>query len=230
MTDFEKLKEICRVACHQRNACKPGFESLMQTSTVAGILKVWKENWQDVYESKYADIMAEKIAGVYADMRDEFNANNVFVNEPTDRGLLIVAPASQQAGQITVSGTAKCYIFGSGNVLAKDNAEVYCRDSQGMVTLCGHARGFFKDGQVQVRDFARAFGTFQGQCYNAAYILLRGGSVADHGHLEISAWNDAVVYADTRRKIDLHGDARILPLSKYVATPSQPTQKNNDQK
>lgn len=219
MNNFDRLKEICREACHQRNACKPGFAALMQTNSVAGILKVWRENWQDVYESKYADIMAREIAGVYADMRDDFIASLVFFNEPTDKGLLIVSAPEEP---ITVGGTAKCYIFGSGSVIAKDNAEVYCHDPGGMVTLTGHAKGFFKDGQVQVRDFARASGTFQGHCYNAASIILRGGAVIDHGHLGISAWNDAVVYSDTQKKIELYASARILPLPQYVATELQP--------
>jgi hypothetical protein len=227
MTNFERLKEICRKACHERNACKPGFEALMQTNSVAGILNVWRDNWQDVYESKYADIMANEIASVYADMRDDFIANNVFVNEPTDKGLLIVsvpyAAVSQQP--ITVSGTAKCYIFGSGSVIAKDNAEVYCRDEEGHVTLTDHSQGYFKAGQIEIRNYAKANGSFTGHCYNAAYIILRGGSLVDHGHLEISAWNDAAVYSNSHKKIELHGNARLLPITKnvqYAAVSQQP--------
>ena len=227
MTNFERLKEICRKACHERNACKPGFEALMQTNSVASILNVWKDNWQDVYESKFADIMANEIASVYADMRDDFNANNVFVNEPTDKGLLIVSvpSAATKLQPITVSGTAMCYIFGSGSVTAKDNAEVYCRDEEGQVTLTDHSQGYFKAGQIEIRNYAKANGSFTGHCYNAAYIVLRGGSLVDHGHLEISAWNDAVIYSNTHKKIDLHGNARLLPITKnvqYAAVSQQP--------
>lgn len=225
MTNFERLKEICRVACHKRNACKPGFEALMQTNSVAGILNVWRNNWHDVFESKYADIMANEITGIYADMRDDFNASNVFVNEPTDKGLLIVTASKEvEPSPITVSGQAKCYIFDSGSVIATDDAEVYCRDEKGRVVLTGHSQGFFTAGQVEIRNYAKAIGTFTGQCYNAAYVILRGGTVIDHGHLGISAWNDSVVYSNTHKKIDLHGNARILPITEFVQSVAVPQQ------
>ena len=66
-----------------------------------------------------------------------------------------------------------------------------------------------------MREFAGVSGTFDGECHQAAYVILKGGTLRDYGHLEISAWNDAVVYSNTRKKISLNGDARWLPLSEY---------------
>ena len=213
MTNFERLKEICREACHERHACQPGFEALMRTKNVGEILSVWKDNWQDIYESKYADIIVEKIADVYADMKAEFNANDVFVNEPSSRGIVIVCKPSDT---ITVFGTAKAYIFGSGKVAASDNAEVYCRDEEGYVILTGHSQGFFKAGVAWVNDFAKAQGVFSGTCFGAAYIILQGGFILDHGHREISAFGDAVVYSDIRKRTELFGNAQLLPASAYM--------------
>lgn len=210
MTNFERLKEICRVACHERHACQPGFEALMQTNTVGEILSVWKDNWQDIYESKYADIIVEKIADVYADMKTEFNANGVFVNEPSSKGIVIV---SNPSDAIAAAGTAKAYIFGSGNVTASDNAQVYCRDEEGYVILTGHSQGFFKAGVAEVNDFAKAQGVFHGDSFGAAYIILQGGFIVDHGHREITAFGDAVVYSDTKKKIELYANAQLLPVA-----------------
>lgn len=140
--------------------------------------------------------------------------------------LIVSIPYTAVSQQpIVVSGTAKCYIFGSGSVIAKDNAEVYCRDEEGHVTLTDHSQGYFKAGQIEIRNYAKANGSFTGHCYNAAYIILRGGSLVDHGHLEISAWNDAVVYSNTHKKIELHGKACLLPITEnvqYAAVSQQP--------
>ena len=185
----------------------------MRTKNVGEILSVWKDNWQDIYESKYADIIVEKIADVYADMKAEFNANDVFVNEPSSKGIVIVCKPSDT---ITVSGTAKAYIFGSGKVAASDNAEVYCRDEKGYVILTGHSQGFFKAGVACVNDFAKAQGVFSGSCVVASSIILQGCFILVHGHREISAFGDAVVYSDIRKRTELFGNAQLLPVSAYM--------------
>ena len=108
METFDELKEICRRACHERNACKPGFEALMQADSIPAILAVWRQNWDDIFSSKFADVMAEHIAGVYATAGDEFRSARFYVNEPSERGIVIISGATEP---IAVGGTAKAYIF-----------------------------------------------------------------------------------------------------------------------
>lgn len=157
MTAFEELKEICRVACHERNACEPGFKALMQTETVGQILAVWRENWQDIYQSKFSDVMAANIVKVYRRSRREFRRADVFVNESSERGLVIVC---RPDGEIRVGGTAQCYVFGgSASVVATDHAQVYCRTSGVKVTLRGHAYGYMQAGIADIGDRSFLQGT-----------------------------------------------------------------------
>lgn len=213
MTEFEKLKEICRVAAHERSACEQGFKALMETQSFADIMRVWRDNWDDIYNSKYADIMAEKIVGVFAEASDLFHASEVYVNEPADKGLLIVSHPQQP---IVVEGRARAYLFTAAEVTARENAQVYCRDKDAVVSLRDHAYGQFKDGTAHVYDFSEAKGVFR-EChtYNAAEVVANGGKVIDHGHRRIAAYVGTSVYSDTTRNIEIGGQARLYPLSEY---------------
>jgi len=214
MTDFEQLKEICRVACHERNACKPGFEALMQADSIPAILAVWRKNWDDIFSSKFADVMVKNVVEVYATAADEFRRALFFVNEPSERGIVIISSPTEP---ITVGGTAKAYIFSPAEVTATENAQVYCRTAGSKIILRGHSYGHIDhaDTRVEVREFASAGGTMECHTYNAAEVIIQGGTLIDHGHRRITASGTTAVYSDITRNIELSGDASLHPTNEY---------------
>lgn len=212
MTDFEKLKEICRVACHERNACKPGFEALMQAENIPQIMRVWRDNWDDIFKSKFSDVMVDNITKMYATAKDEFNASDVWVNEPSERGLVIISNATEP---ITVGGTARAYLFTAAEVTATDNAQVYCRTAGSKITLRGHAYcgSEHRDTDVKVYNFSKAQGQMRCTTYNAAEVIIQGGTLCDHGHRRIAAYGGTKVYSDTAKGIELGGQSRLYTLA-----------------
>lgn len=153
MTDFEELKEVCRVACHERNACRPGFEALMLAENTAQLMHVWRQNWQDIYQSKFSDVMARHIVRFHESeaLSREMRQSDVFVNESSERGLVIV---SQPGGTIRVGGSAKCYVFGEppAEIVATDHAQVYCRTHGVKITLRGHSFAAVSAGDCEIFD------------------------------------------------------------------------------
>ena len=215
MNNFDLLKEICRKACHERNACKPGFEALMNTETIPQIMQVWKDNWDDVYRSRYADIIVTWMA--------QFDQS--YVNEDREDGYVIV---SNPGRTISVGGTARAYLFTAAEVTATDNAQVYCRTSGVKVTLRGHAycHSEARDAVVTVYNFAHAEGQMQCTTYNAAEVVIQGGTLVDHGHRRIAAYGGTRVYSDATKGIEIGGKARKYPM---VAMESQHTGKDNNE-
>jgi hypothetical protein len=206
MNEFERLKEICRVACHERGACRPGFEALMQADSIPAILAVWRHNWDDIFSSKFADVIVEHIAGVYATAGDEFRSARFFVNEPSERGIVIISGATEP---IAVGGTAKAYIFSPAEVTATENAQVYCRTAGSRIILRGHSYAHVdsKDTCLEVREFASASGTMTCHTYNAAEVMIAGGTLIDHGHRRITASATATVIKDRGTKDSERRDA-----------------------
>ena len=212
MDNFEQLKEICRKACHERNACEPGFKALMNTETIPQIMQVWKDNWDDVFRSRYADIMVKKLTEVGPSMIAEFRKGGVYVNEDRDDGYVIVSNPDRP---ISVGGTARAYLFTAAEVTATDNAQVYCRTSGVKVTLRGHSycHSEARDAVVTVYNFAHAEGQMQCTTYNAAEVVIQGGTLVDHGHRRIAAYGGTRVYSDATKGIEIGGQARQYPIS-----------------
>ena len=210
--NFEQLKEICRKACHERNACEPGFKALMNTETIPQIMQVWKDNWDDVYRSRYSDIMVRRLAEQSPSMIDEMRKGGVYVNEDRDDGYVIV---SNPGRTISVGGTARAYLFTAAEVTATDNAQVYCRTSGVKVTLRGHAycHSEARDAEVTVYNFAHAEGQMQCTTYNAAEVVIQGGTLVDHGHRRIAAYGGTRVYSDATKGIEIGGQARLYTLA-----------------
>jgi len=80
MDGFNDLKEICRMACHERQACKPGFEAMLLAENTAQMMQVWRQNWNDIYSSKFADLMPQVVAGLSRQLIQEMRQADVFVN------------------------------------------------------------------------------------------------------------------------------------------------------
>ena len=59
MTPFEILKTTCTKACHDRHACAEGYRAMLATENISQLMAVWRANWEDIVESKYADIVTE---------------------------------------------------------------------------------------------------------------------------------------------------------------------------
>ena len=213
MTDFENLKEICRVACHDREACKPGFEALMRAENMSQLLQVWRDNWQDIFSSKFADVMVEHIVNVYATSKADFNAADIYVNEPSERGLVIISGAEDP---ITVGGSSKAYIFSPSTVTAIDNAQVYCRTEGSSIILKGHSHGGIDNVNTRVvmREFSTANGSMNCETHQAAEVYIGYGTVTDYGHRRIIASGGAIVYSNATKGIELSGEAVQHPLQK----------------
>lgn len=210
--NFEKLKEICRKACHERNACEQGFKALMNTETIPQIMQVWKDNWDDVFRSRYSDIMVHRLTELNPSAVEEMRKGGVYVNEDRDDGYVIVSNPDRT---ISVGGTARAYLFTAAEVTATDNAQVYCRTSGVKVTLRGHSycHSEARDAEVTVYNFAHAEGQMQCTTYNAAEVVIQGGTLVDHGHRRIAAYGGTRVYSDATKGIEIGGQARKFLLN-----------------
>ena len=68
------------------------------------------------------------------------------------------------------------------------------------------------DAEVTVYNFAHAEGQMQCTTYNAAEVVIQGGTLVDHGHRRIAAYGGTRVYSDATKGIEIGGQARKYPL------------------
>ena len=72
MTPFEILKTTCTNACHDRHACAEGYRAMLAAENISQMMAVWRANWEDIVESKYADIINDSLPAAYPTLRKDY--------------------------------------------------------------------------------------------------------------------------------------------------------------
>ena len=128
MTSFDQLKQICTIACHDRHACAEGYRAMLATKNISQLMAVWRANWEDLVESKYADIINEQLHALYLDptLRAKMNAAGIYVNEcPKTAPEFVLVIVTDHDRIVDIYDYAKCYVLGRAYVRAWDHAQVY---------------------------------------------------------------------------------------------------------
>lgn len=209
---FEQFKTECIEACHVRQACREGYADLLHAETTPALLRVVKNYWDDVYRSKYADIVGENIERWFDGQEDDFHRADVFVNEPADHGIVFVN--NYLDGELRVKGTAKAYVFGASSVFGVDRAEVYCHTEGSFVRVRDHAYAHVERGTVVAMGYSsiEINAGVEASCYDRTRVTLNGGRILSYGHRSIEAWLDGVVelrHPNINRGVTLHDSAKI---------------------
>lgn len=188
--NYEQFMQECKAACHERNACADGYQQLLRSQTVPEILLTVVHNWQDVWRSKYSDIVAKNVVRWFTGLEQEFHDAGFFINEETDKGIAVVARPDKV---LHFSGRARVYIFDKAHVTACDHCEVYCRNAESEIELFDYAYGKIEAGKVSARDWATVESHQECACYNHTTILVSEGILHDHGHLRLTTGDNVTI-------------------------------------
>ena len=212
---YQKLKEICTAACHERQACKEGYKDMMAAENVGQMMAVWRKYLEDVVESKYVKIINRRLPEIYPSIKEEMNQAGVYVNECPENAqefvVVIVTPQDVEKGNIiNIHGHAKAYVLGRALVRAKDHSQVYSNVCHAFIHLHDDAYGYVSKGFTQVYDNARLVTQANACLYDQAICEAHGGQITAFSFKKIEAYGKTVVYADRDRNVTLHGEAQFI--------------------
>ena len=212
MTPFELLKTACTKACHDRHACAEGYRAMLATENISQLMAVWRANWEDIVESKYADIINDRLPAVYPILRAEMNAAGIYVNECQK-----VAPEFVRVlvtdfdFTVDIYDYARCYVLGEATVRAWDHSQVYSdRCDQAAIYLNDHAYGHVGKGWVQARNFSQLWTTADAVLNGSVMCEAHGGTVKAYAYRKLEAYGDTQVYSTSERNITLYGNAKFV--------------------
>lgn len=141
-TPFEIFKQTCTDACHQRHACADGYRQMLASENVSQMMATWRDNWDDVVKSKYADIILAELPKMYPTLRDEMNEAGIYLNEcPVNAQKFVKVLITDTSEPIHIYGNAKSYILGDATVVAHDHSQVYNFRAHAEVSLLDHSYG-----------------------------------------------------------------------------------------
>ena len=211
MTPFHQLKEICTTACHTRHACAEGYRAMLATENISQLMAVWRANWEDIVESKYADIINDRLPSLYPTLRAEMNAAGIYVNEcPKVAPEFVRVLVTDFDYLVEIHDYAKCYILGNAVVRACDHSQVYSdRCDEATIELYDHAYGHVGKGWVQARNSSQLWTAADAVLNGSVTCEAHGGTVKAYAYRKIEADGDTQVYANSERNITLDGNATI---------------------
>ena len=212
MTPFEILKTTCTKACHDRHACAEGYRAMLATENISQLMAVWRANWEDIVESKYADIINDRLPAVYPILRAEMNAAGIYVNEcPKVAPEFVRVLVTDFDFTVDIYDYARCYVLGEATVRAWDHSQVYSdRCDQAAIYLNDHAYGHVGKGWVQARNFSQLWTTADAELNGSVMCEAHGGTVKAYAYRKLEAYGDTQVYATSERNITLYGNAKFV--------------------
>ena len=215
MTPFELLKTACTHACHDRHACAEGYRAMLAAENVSQMMAVWRANWEDIVESKYADIINDRLPAAYPTLRKEMNAAGIYVNEcPKMAPEYVRVLVTDYDYIVEIHDYAKCYVLGEATVRAWDHSQVYSdRCDQAVIELYDHAYGHVGKGVVMASNTTQLWTAAYAVLYGSVICEAHGGTVKAHAYRKLEASGDTEVYAASERNIILSGNATIHSLT-----------------
>lgn len=212
MTPFEILKTICTHACHDRHACAEGYCAMLATENISQLMAVWRSNWEDIVESKYADIINDRLPAFYPTLRAEMNAAGIYVNEcPLIAPEYVLVIVTDHDGIVDINDYAKCYVLGKAWVRAWDHAQVYSeKNDRAIIMLYDYSYGHVSKGKTFANDHSRLWTSTNAALNGSVTCETYGGEIRASSYLKIEAYGDTKVFSKTDRNITLFGNAKII--------------------
>lgn len=214
---FQLLKDTCNTACHERRACANGYRQMLQSQNVSQMMATWRDNWEDVTESKYSDIIRTELPKQYDGLKEEMNAAGIYMNECPEGAKRFVKVIVTDTDQpVRIYGEAQAYVLGNAKVIAFGHSQVYSNK-------CDKAHIMLYDyafGRVMI-GMASAYNRSTLQCCCTAHVNgsvrcdAYGGTVHAPCYLRINAFRDTVVYSDGEKGITLEGTSQLKPMNDY---------------
>lgn len=212
MTPFEILKDTCTSACHERHACAEGYRAMLAAENVSQLMAVWRANWEDIVESKYADIINDRLPAVYPTLRKEMNAAGIYVNEcPKTAPEFVLVLVTDYDGIVDINGYARCYVLGEATVRAWDHSQVYSdRCDKANIELHDHAYGHVGKGFVIADNASHLWSATEAVLKGSVMCEAHGGIIKALSYRKLDAYGDTKVHATSERNITLYGNAHLI--------------------
>lgn len=212
MTPFDTLKSYCTTACHTRHACAEGYLAMLAAQNVSQLMAVWRENWEDLVESKYADIINKELPALSPALKAEMNAAGIYVNEcPQTAPEFVLVIVTDNVPILDIHDYARCYILGKSYVRVWDHAQVYNEKSEdSIIQLFDRSYGRVSKGWVEANDYSRLWTSTNARLFGSVTCEAHDGEIRANSYLKIEAYGDTKVFSKTDRNITLFGNAHII--------------------
>lgn len=204
---FLEIKRDLKEYCHEHETCTDGYSDLLQAETPAAMWAIMKEHIIGMQSDRWCQHVAEHLKEWYDAFGDDARKQGIYVNENV-RGAMVLV---NNQDDFIADEDADYYVFGRTKITAIGAARVHCQIKEAEVVLDGYGKSEVSNSRVLIngRSTATVTDCQMAECRESATVLLMSGTLIDHGHLSITAYNGSVVYSISTKKIALVAGATI---------------------
>lgn len=201
---------LCAGLRAQTTNCPSSQKKFAEVRSVPEAAAALRMFWQSVVEQVPAEFI--RILSVhYLTYKADMNAAGVYFNEPpADPTNALVFIGDSDGPVIIKEKRPRVIVLGRAFVVLGDHARCECHNAEAKIHCYDYSRASLRRGTAFAFD--RSFVEGAGEiCTNdCSEARITGGVLYDHGHLRITAYNNAVVHSFTHRKIVLYDDSKLI--------------------
>jgi hypothetical protein len=204
---FDEIKQGLKDYCRERNVCADGYADLLRAESPADLWAILKQHIIGMQSDLLCDYVAQHAEHWYAEYGAEARHEGIMVGSQ-ERGMMVLVCNKPD---YRATEEADYYVFGTTRITASGRAVVHCRMAAADVVLAGSSKGLLERCSALVTERATATLTDcrRAECRDAATVRLMSGTLTDHGHLAITAYNGSTVYSISTKKITLVAGATV---------------------
>ncbi len=213
---FLRFQQMCIDILAKSGNCAESQSFFRNATTVPEIVSAWKRYWDGLLH-EVPELVIDAFRKNYGIYREDINRAGVYYNEvppiSAPPSIILVgdkdAAFSEDTSCLEIDGRHRVYVLGNREVLAMDSCNLTVNADGATVRLFDACRANVEKGKVIAWNRTVVSGNGHIVCHDSSTVKIFGGTVEDHGHLSIDAYNDAVVKTSIDKRITLHDKAHI---------------------
>lgn len=216
-SDFTSFQNLCIRILAQSDNCQESQDLFHAAKTIPELVSAWQRYWAGLLHEVPEQVI-EAFSKFYPDYRSEIIRAGVYYNEepPSDtfNSIVLVGDKGSVCGDavatLKITGRHRVFVLGDLHVSCHGNCNILVNSLRANVDIHDSCRCNIEAGTVSAHDRTIVTGKGNVACYDSSTIYMMGGTLHDHGHFAITAYNDAVVHSFTDRKIILNDKSRLI--------------------
>lgn len=224
---FSRFQDLCIRILAQSDNCQESQKAFKSAKSVPELVTAWQFYWNGVLHEVPEQVLAA-FNKFYPEYHDDIARAGIYYNEaPVSLHATVteVSPSGEEGSVSTpspsmvligdgdkplhIEGRHRVYVLGNTPVTCSGQCNVYVVADRANITLLGNCRCNAEAGTVIVKDRSVFNGKGNVTCYDSATVFIAGGTLEDHGHLNISAYCDSAISSFTKQRIILHDQATL---------------------
>lgn len=213
---FLRFQQMCINILAKSGNCAESQAFFRNATTVPELVSAWKRYWDGLLH-EVPELVIDAFRKNYDIYRADINRAWVYYNEapPMSAPNSVVLVGNDETDSklgpqvLEIDGRHRVYVLGNMEVWAMDSCNLTINSDSAMVRLFDACRANVEKGKVIAWNRSIVSGKGYIICHDSATVKIFGGTVEDHGHLSIDAYNDAVVKTSIDKRITLHDNAKL---------------------